>query len=91
MIHNTQDPILQWREICLMTKDGVWPVMPYLIRLAGEFPKLRYHILGLIKKNLNTKVKLPRELNQEIQQALRERDPAAIPSEINNRIFFAMM
>ena len=90
MIHNTQDPILQWREICLMTKDGVWQVMPHLIRLAGEFPKLRYHILSLIKKNLNTKVKLPRELNQEIQQALRERDTAAIPSEINNRIFFAM-
>ena len=91
MIHNTQDPILQWREICLMTKDGVWQVMPHLIRLADEYPKLCIDIQYLIKKNLNTKVKLPKELNQEIQKALRERKTAAIPSEINNRIFFAMM
>lgn len=90
MIRNTQDPILQWREICLMTKDGVWPVMPHIIRLADEYPKLCTDIQYLIKKNLNTKVKLPKELNQEIQKALRERKTAAIPVELNNRIFFAM-
>lgn len=91
MIRNdNSDPVLQWREISLLTKDGVWQVMPHLIRLAGEYPRLNRNILYLIKKNLHTKVKLPADLKNEIQQALRDRIQKGIPCEVNNRIFYVM-
>ncbi|MCR5540867.1 MAG: hypothetical protein K6F71_08655 [Ruminococcus sp.] len=91
MIHNDDsDTVLQQREILLLTKDGAWHVMPHLIRLAGKYPRLNRNILYLIKKNLQTKVKLPADLKNEIQQALREGSHKGIPYEVNNRIFYVM-
>ena len=43
-----------------------------------------------LKKNLGNKVRLPAELKNEIQQALRESRGKGIPTEVNNRIFFAI-
>ena len=90
MINSETDRVIQWREICLLTKDGIWQVMPHLIRFARKYPKQNIDIIYLIKKNLGNKIRLPAELNNEIQQALRESQGRAIPVEVNNRIFFAI-
>ena len=90
MINSETDRVIQWQEICLLTREGLWQVMPHLIRFARKYPKQNSDILYLIKKNLGNKVRLPAELKNEIQQALRESRGKGIPTEVNNRIFFAI-
>ena len=91
MIKNEKDNTVQMRLIKLLTKDGIWKVMHYIIRFVRDFPQQRSELLYIIKDNTGQPVYITWEHNREIQAALGyAREANAIPSEINNQIFSDM-
>ena len=87
VMQSTADPILQYRIAMLLTKDGIWPAIPYLLRFTCDYPKLRSDLYYMIWKRTREKGYVTEELSQEISSALayaRERN--AIPFELNNHI-----
>ncbi len=91
LIKNETDVITQWRFMLLLTRNGVWNVMPLLIRFVRDHPKQRESLLYLIKKNTGSPVYITWEHNQKIQKALGyAREENCIPCDINNQIFSDM-
>ena len=89
VIQNTTDQQLQYRLAILLTKDGIWPAMPYLLRFLRDYPKLRNDLYYLIWKKTREKAFVSEELAQEICSALAyARETNAIPVRLNNQICF---
>ena len=89
VIKNTTDQQLQYRLAILLTKDGIWPAMPYLLRFLRDYPKLRNDLYYLIWKKTREKAFVSEELAQEICSALAyARETNAIPVRLNNQICF---
>ena len=71
----------------LLTKDGIWPAIPYLLRFTCDYPKLRSDLYYMIWKRTREKGYVTEELSQEISSALAyAREKNAIPFELNNHI-----
>lgn len=89
VIRNTTDQRLQYRLSMLLTKDGIWPALPYLLRILSDYPKLRNDLYYLIWKRTREKAYVSEELAREISSALAyARESNAIPMRLNNQICF---
>ena len=89
VIRNTTDRRLQYRLSMLLTKDGIWPALPYLLRFLRDYPQLRNDLYYLIWKRTRDKAYVSEELAREISSALTyARETNAIPVRLNNQICF---
>ena len=88
LIRSAADSVLRYRLTMLLSKDGVWSAMPYLIRAMNDDPQNYNNYLYVIKKYTGFRAYVSNDLKMEITAALRE--SKHVPHTVNNQIFSDM-
>lgn len=91
LIRDNPDSVQRYRLTLLLTKNGVWSAMPYLIRALKDDLKNYQNFLYIIQKYIGLKAYVTEDQKKEIISALAYvRDGNYLPSQVNNQIIYDM-
>ena len=91
LIRDNPDSVQRYRLTLLLTKNGVWSAMPYLIRALKDDLQNYQNFLYIIQKYIGLKAYVTEDQKKEIIAALAYvRDGNYLPSQVNNQIIYDM-